>query len=100
MFQQYMGLKAFRIDALQALKLNQASQVQRWQQMEDLFLKAAPAAVAVAIGLHVPLWFCVACPIALGMLAPFLFNAGTFFHHASRHSYSQNNDKVPKTLEG
>lgn len=25
---------------------------------------------------QVPLWFCVACPIVLGLLAPFAFNLG------------------------
>ena len=26
---------------------------------------------------QVPLWFCVACPVVLGLLAPFLFNLGS-----------------------
>lgn len=34
------------------------------------------ASLAVAAALHVPLWFCLACPIVLGLLAPFAFNLG------------------------
>jgi hypothetical protein len=26
--------------------------------------------------LQVPLWFCIVCPLVLGLLAPFLFNFG------------------------
>ncbi len=26
--------------------------------------------------LQVPVWFCIACPIILGLLAPFVFNLG------------------------
>ena len=26
--------------------------------------------------LQVPLWFCIVCPLVLGLLAPFLFNCG------------------------
>lgn len=26
--------------------------------------------------MQVPVWFCVACPIVLGLLAPFVFNLG------------------------
>ncbi len=28
------------------------------------------------IGAQVPVWFCIACPIVLGLLAPFVFNLG------------------------
>ena len=26
---------------------------------------------------QVPIWFCVACPVVLGLMAPFLFNLGS-----------------------
>lgn len=38
--------------------------------------KAAAIAVSVAVGYQVPLWFCVACPVVLGLLAPLIINAG------------------------
>ena len=28
------------------------------------------------LGAQVPVWFCVACPLVLGLLAPFVFNLG------------------------
>ena len=38
--------------------------------------KAAAIAVSMAIGYQVPLWFCVACPAVMGLLAPLVINAG------------------------
>lgn len=44
-----------------------------------LVLKAAaPLAVVVALAAKIPVWFCIACPVVLGLLAPFLLNAGQF----------------------
>ena len=45
--------------------------------LSSLFSTAAPAAIALGLGSQVPLWFCIACPIVLGLVAPFIFNAGT-----------------------
>ncbi|KAK9815211.1 hypothetical protein WJX72_000045 [[Myrmecia] bisecta] len=38
--------------------------------------KAATMALTAALASQIPLWWCLACPIVLGMLAPFLFNFG------------------------
>ena len=38
--------------------------------------KAAAIAASVAIGYQTPIWFCVACPAVLGLLAPLIINAG------------------------
>lgn len=35
---------------------------------------AAVAALALGAAGQVPIWFCVACPAVLGLLAPFFFN--------------------------
>lgn len=40
-----------------------------------LFSSAA-AAASLAVASQVPLWFCITCPIVLGMLFPFAFNFG------------------------
>ena len=37
---------------------------------------AGATALAAAMAAAVPVWFCVACPIVLGLLAPFVFNLG------------------------
>ena len=37
---------------------------------------AAVAALAAVAFTHLPFWWCVACPLTLGMLAPFVFNFG------------------------
>jgi hypothetical protein len=37
---------------------------------------AAAAAATLALSSQVPLWFCIGCPVVLGMLAPFVFNFG------------------------
>lgn len=37
---------------------------------------AAAAAVAIAVLPSVPLWFCIACPVVLGLLAPIIINFG------------------------
>ena len=37
--------------------------------------KAAAAAVALAVGYQLPLWWCIACPTVLGLLAPLVINA-------------------------
>jgi hypothetical protein len=37
---------------------------------------AAVAALAALALTHLPFWWCVACPLTLGMLAPFVFNFG------------------------
>ena len=34
------------------------------------------AAAGLALTTQVPLWFCIGCPIVLGMLFPFAFNFG------------------------
>lgn len=31
---------------------------------------------SIACAAQVPVWFCIACPIILGLLAPFVFNLG------------------------
>ena len=38
--------------------------------------KAAAIAVSLTIGYQTPIWFCVACPVVLGLLAPLIINAG------------------------
>lgn len=40
------------------------------------FAAAAAGALAAAAAAQVPLWFCIACPVILGLLAPFVFNLG------------------------
>lgn len=30
----------------------------------------------LSLCVQVPVWFCIACPIVLGLLAPFVFNLG------------------------
>ncbi len=42
----------------------------------SVFAAAAGSAVSLAFLARIPLWFCLACPVVLGMLAPFLFNYG------------------------
>ena len=37
---------------------------------------AAAAAASLAVASQIPLWFCISCPIVLGMLFPFAFNFG------------------------
>ena len=44
-----------------------------WNQ---LVAYVVPGALLVAVGSQVPIWFCIACPVVLGLLAPFIFNAG------------------------
>jgi hypothetical protein len=41
-----------------------------------LVASAGAGALAAALAAAVPVWFCVACPIVLGLLAPFVFNLG------------------------
>ncbi|KAK9832820.1 hypothetical protein WJX81_004405 [Elliptochloris bilobata] len=41
-----------------------------------LIATAAAAAAAAALATAVPLWFCIACPVVLGLLAPLVLNAG------------------------
>ena len=53
--------------------------------LASLFSTAAPAAIAVGLGSQVPLWFCIACPVVLGLVAPFIFNAGTSRHDKLRN---------------
>ena len=36
----------------------------------------AAAAASLAVASQTPLWFCITCPIVLGMLFPFAFNFG------------------------
>lgn len=36
----------------------------------------AAAAASLAVASQIPLWFCITCPIVLGMLFPFAFNFG------------------------
>lgn len=38
--------------------------------------KSAVIAAGMAISYQVPIWFCVACPVVLGLLAPLVINAG------------------------
>lgn len=45
-------------------------------QVANVVLSAATSAVTFAIAYQVPLWFCIACPVVLGMLAPFVINGG------------------------
>ncbi|KAL3145617.1 hypothetical protein ABBQ32_003162 [Trebouxia sp. C0010 RCD-2024] len=40
------------------------------------FGTAAAAATSLTLASQVPLWFCIGCPIVLGMLFPFAFNFG------------------------
>ena len=42
----------------------------------DLLAKGAATAALLAFSASVPTWFCIACPIVLGMLAPFILNMG------------------------
>lgn len=37
---------------------------------------SAAAAASLTLASQVPLWFCIGCPIVLGMLFPFAFNFG------------------------
>ena len=45
--------------------------------MSQLVRYVLPGALLAAVGSQIPLWFCIACPVVLGLLAPFIFNAGT-----------------------
>lgn len=44
------------------------------QYVLEAVLAAAVAALALGVAGQVPVWFCVACPAVLGLLAPLLFN--------------------------
>jgi len=57
-------------EGLQTVKLGSAG------ALAEVIGKAAVAAVAGALLAELPLWWCFACPIALGMLAPLAFNFG------------------------
>lgn len=46
------------------------------KQVAQMVVSAAVSAIGVAIAYQVPLWFCIACPVVLGMLAPFVVNGG------------------------
>ncbi|KAL4858835.1 hypothetical protein ACK3TF_001224 [Chlorella vulgaris] len=41
-----------------------------------IFGKAGAASVTLLMAAQVPLWWCIVCPLVLGMLAPFIFNFG------------------------
>ncbi|KAL6760651.1 hypothetical protein V8C86DRAFT_2549522 [Haematococcus lacustris] len=45
-------------------------------RLQHLLAPAAATAVAAAFAAAPPLWFCVACPVVLGLLAPLLINIG------------------------
>lgn len=45
-------------------------------EMGQRMASAATAALAAMAAGSIPLWWCVLCPIALGMLAPLIFNLG------------------------
>lgn len=45
-------------------------------ELGQLFSRAGAAALAVALASQVPLWWCIACPTILGLLAPLIFNYG------------------------
>jgi len=53
-----------------------------WNLQDTMVTKLAAKVIPVSIALAVasvgpPVWFCIACPVILGLLAPFLFNFGT-----------------------
>ncbi len=60
--------------------LSPASLQASLEALSNLFAAAAPAALgALMAGAGagaLPLWFCIACPTVLGLLAPFVFNFG------------------------
>ena len=50
-----------------------------------------PGAILAAVGSQVPVYFCLACPVVLGFLAPVIFNAGddapnALQQHSAAHS--------------
>jgi len=46
------------------------------RQLARLLSQAMAVGVAAAFAASVPKWFCFACPIVLGLLAPLVINAG------------------------
>ncbi|PSC70938.1 hypothetical protein C2E20_5704 [Micractinium conductrix] len=44
--------------------------------LSGVFASAGAAAVALMVAGPIPLWWCIACPLVLGMLAPFVLNYG------------------------
>ena len=41
-----------------------------------LFARASAAGAVLVLAGQLPIWFCIACPTILGLVAPFLFNYG------------------------
>lgn len=41
-----------------------------------LFAQASAAAAVLLLAGQMPVWFCIACPTVLGLVAPFIFNFG------------------------
>jgi hypothetical protein len=58
-----------------ALIMYQAS-FQSLHRLVQAFPAAVAPAIAAAIAAAPPFWFCVACPIVLGLLAPLVINFG------------------------
>lgn len=60
------------VEAAELLKSGTAS----LPALASSFARAGTSAVLLLMAGPTPLWWCIACPIVLGMLAPFLFNFG------------------------
>ncbi|CAL8465544.1 g5080 [Coccomyxa elongata] len=45
-------------------------------EVAKVVARIAAAALTTTMAAQVPVWFCVACPLVLGLLAPFVFNLG------------------------
>ncbi|BDA49926.1 hypothetical protein COCOBI_15-0540 [Coccomyxa sp. Obi] len=45
-------------------------------EVAKVVARVAAATLATTMAAQVPVWFCVACPLVLGLLAPFVFNLG------------------------
>lgn len=56
---------------------------------------ALSAAVAGAFAAAPPLWFCMACPVLLGLLAPLLINIALNVRHPTSHGLNSGQTVVP-----
>jgi len=62
-------------DGVKGPKRSSFMQVSPGSYLGGIFSGAA-AAASLAVASQIPLWFCITCPIVLGMLFPFAFNFG------------------------
>lgn len=67
-------------------------------QWSHLITKVAPAALAIAAASQIPVWFCIACPVVLGLLAPWVFNLGETLYTSSAAYWAKLYLHVKKSL--